>query len=766
MSVLQFPRIYFKGYMEWDPCTFNNNDWQEFPTYDGGKAALNWDFLSKKGITEGNFQTTLRPYAIKLTDDKVDQPPGPRVPAEWNMFGSHSVGFVQYNDKTTLITGGATGYNAPITNDPLIGTPVVLSGNNPPALVDTNPSSFWSSQIYWDTFSFGSGDCVITGRRSVRMHSRWLNLARIASPKQALTGPASGVSCCFQTGILWGDITSWPLGGVSALADALKTAVDAQGIMIRFAAYVNLYFKNGIFNDISPAPDDYGKLADALATAWQPWFSNGDAPNGFSNPCYSHIVGVIGPWFPGELASAPGGRYLTLSNNAPSGPIQSPSQSGAAASSPVQTSAFSGHAVALSAGADSNPNPYPLGPLVASVGSVDSDTSLLSLDLNSTIPENGDPNRYPSDLTKADFGPLTVGVLANGEFNELATIDYTQYSKDAYEATAGIVDVTFPSSMDGIVADNMLVIQAENTTAFIELPYSAQTDSRGIYLNEKEEASFRILVLYYGAPAANANVVVAKYGPSEQTPANFGDLNLVPTGNDNQQTVRFTTGKQSTATVTSNGDSVETDITVVSCDENGFATVGIKPLNSGFLVLGFFPYGQNDQQPLPVYQMNPPGPGEEPMNTWPSSVTYQYYATVRVLPFDDDVPQKFVDLWNNTWGPVNDTTAAWEFIYGPTVNGTGILYLYDQIFSVMISSSGANLNLGSYDAVTGALGGIWNRIAYPLTAEDSGAMPITRDLSAGKRLTLQLWIYLVANQYNVPDFNVNSIPAGWHPGEK
>jgi hypothetical protein len=49
-------------------------------------------------------------------------------------------------------------------------------------------------------------------------------------------------------------------------------------------------------------------------------------------------------------------------------------------------------------------------------------------------------------------------------------------------------------------------------------------------------------------------------------------------------------------------------------------------------------------------------------------------------------------------------------------------------------------------------------------AQDSTlAMPITRDMSAGKRLALQLWIYLVANNYNVPNFNVNSIPAGWAP---
>jgi hypothetical protein len=50
-----------------------------------------------------------------------------------------------------------------------------------------------------------------------------------------------------------------------------------------------------------------------------------------------------------------------------------------------------------------------------------------------------------------------------------------------------------------------------------------------------------------------------------------------------------------------------------------------------------------------------------------------------------------------------------------------------------------------------------------LAQESTYAMPITRDLSAGKRLALQLWIYLVANNYNVQNFNVNSIPAGWSP---
>ena len=68
MSVLSFPRIYFKGFMEWDPCTFNNNDWTEFPTYDPTNAALNWSFLATQNppITPANFGTTFRPWAIAL----------------------------------------------------------------------------------------------------------------------------------------------------------------------------------------------------------------------------------------------------------------------------------------------------------------------------------------------------------------------------------------------------------------------------------------------------------------------------------------------------------------------------------------------------------------------------------------------------------------------------------------------------------------------------------------------------------------------------
>ena len=65
--------------------------------------------------------------------------------------------------------------------------------------------------------------------------------------------------------------------------------------------------------------------------------------------------------------------------------------------------------------------------------------------------------------------------------------------------------------------------------------------------------------------------------------------------------------------------------------------------------------------------------------------------------------------------------------------------------------------------------------AMALKAAPNTGMAVTVDIGnpkdihprnkqdVGKRLALQLWIYLVANGYNVPSFNVNSIPAGWSP---
>jgi hypothetical protein len=734
MSVLSFPRIYFKGFMEWDPCTFNNNDWASFLTYDPTNVALNWSFLSTQGpqvppgITPDNFTTTFRPWAIALQPDSADSPSGPRVPTEWNMFGTHGVSFLQYQDTITTITGGDLEYKKPVTSDPIFGTPVGISGDGgqgPGRLVDTNPVSPWSSQIYFGQFSFGAGSNSTSGPRVYRMHSRWLNASRIYSTDQFLTSPASSIGVCFQTCIPF-DMVSWPAAGNSSLIDALKTAAakpGALGIMIRFTGYVNLYFMNGILNGTSVQPRDYEALAAALASAWDAWNTSGDTSQFFSNPCYSHVVGVIGVWNEGELASVPGGRCLEAST--PVTPLNMPAPATKAVQLPVRVM---GHELKVTA-AKSSGGSVPLGPGAVNV---DYDGGLISLDFSGVMPELGVPGSWPSTLTKADFGPLTLGVVTNGNFTQIAVIDYTQYQESAYEAKAGILDIQFPNSEKGkdsntgkLLLGGSLAIQVQGQTALLEQTYTAQTDTRGIYLDQGQQTEFQVQVLQMGTPAAGVNLLVARYDSG---------LNLVPT--TCSPFVNFTNGKQVLVPVPGSNPPVPCNVSVFQTDQNGMATVGISALTPGFPVLGFFPFSDTLPQP-------------------PASFNFTdsaFYTTVRVLPFDDQAPQAFVDLWNSTTDPAQ----AWKFVYN------NILYVYDMLFNVMLKF----VNLGSQTAVESNLSSIWNAIAQDAALESTFAMPITRDMSAGKRLALQLWIYLVANNYNVPNFNVNSIPPGWSPSQK
>lgn len=761
MSVLSFPRIYFQGLMEWDPCTFNNNDWQTLPTYDAANAALNWSFLATEGpivppgITQENFTMLFRPWAITLQQDSTDDPPGQRVPAEWNMFGSHAVNFVQYNDLLTTVTGGDLGYGQPSVGDPVIGGAVTIgpdSTSSAARLVDINPASFWSSQIYYGTLGFGSGNYQVSGPRSLRMHSRWLNLNRIYTTDSSLTQPAAAVACCFQACIPFDQVV-WPNMGSnpSPLITMLKSKAatpPAQGIMMRFTAYVNVYFKNGILNNIPITPGDYKALATALANAWNEWQTSGGSTSlFFSNPCYSHIVGAVGLWNEGELQTVPGGRYLVADNDvAPSSltpvkPVPNAARSAAiqrlghhtraskAAVAPASAQAATATATATA------PITTALGPVVIEV---DYNASLISLDFNSAMPENGTLGAWPSDLTKTDFGSLTLGVQADdGTFTSIVDITYDQYQQSAYEGSAGIIDIPFPDSGTGpLLQSGALAIQVQGQTALLEQAYTAQTDTRGIYLDEGGQTDFNILVCQGGAPSPAVNVLIAQYDAG---------LNLIPSSQP--PLVTFTNGEQST--VTSGGGDILTNVTVVTSDQNGIATAGIAAALNGFPTLAFFPYATSGTMPQPPDSLAPPGPSNAP--GWGSSVTYAFYTTIRVLPFDDDVPDQFIELWNTT----HDPQLAWQFVYN------NILYLYDMLFNVMLEF----VDLGDQAAVVASIGYIWPAISVEWSADDTGAMPITRDLSAGKRTTLQLWMYTVSEGFaaSVTDISIDSIPPDWTP---
>jgi hypothetical protein len=360
-----------------------------------------------------------------------------------------------------------------------------------------------------------------------------------------------------------------------------------------------------------------------------------------------------------------------------------------------------------------------LGPVAAEV---DYENNILSLDLGSAIPEIAIGGTPASSLEKLDLGRLEVGILNGSNFLPIGQLDCAQYGRQAYEATAGIVDLPLPASVTPQqLQQALLAIQASGAsgpvTALLEQQFCAQSDSRGIYLDQGSEQTFQITVLQQGVAAAGAKVLLAQYDQN---------LQLVPSAPPTY--LSFTRGEQQV--VNSDPPGVPTIVSVVAADANGISTAGVAAQSPGFPVVAFFPFSGDKLPDLPPSLM-PPG--------------NRFYVTVRVLPFDDALPQEFIDFWNST----HDSTKAWNFVYHR------ILYVYDMIFSAMLEF----VNLGSQSAFDSSATAIRSLIEKSRAEEGTSAMPVTRDLSEGKRIVLRLYLYLVTQKFNVPVLSIQEACA-------
>lgn len=406
----------------------------------------------------------------------------------------------------------------------------------PGRLVDLNSLVADTSQYFFEEFSVGT---AIRAPRSQRMHSRFLNFSRNLNVDQDPRIQIAGVaSVAWQTAFPKATLQLEEGGSplLTAFAQAMQQA-NVLGLMVRFVSYRTLYFQNGVFNDVAEQPRD--------AAALHALYAQGKM---FSNPAYSVAAGSIGLWLENELASIPGGRYLV----------------------PNQT--------------DDAGNPTGLGPVVAELHS-----NVLSLDFGSAIPETD------YDLDKQDFGTLTV--QAGG--TPIASIAPAQYARDAYQATAGIIDVPLDSSPSGLLSIAG-TLAGEPISMYQEAALTAQTDQKNFYLDEGESAAVSVYVSSLGAPAAAGTLVqVAQYGQSETGPAIFGPPLVVGAGGSTGFTVPAT--------------------------------------NPGFSFYRFQPYEPGEPTPMPP-------PAIDSM--------VDFYCGARTLPFDDA-------LNRNT----PDSALTWSFVY-------------------------------------------------------------------------------------------------------
>jgi hypothetical protein len=272
MSVLETPRIYFRGQVAWDPITTNNYD----TYYDEADAE------------------TIFPAAVKKVQAFRQEAIGAVSQGSWNPHGTHRSRFFD-----SAVSGTDLGGRYDAKKDPFVGSPATFVG----MLVDLEPYGAYSSQLFFDGISFGiDGGCRIAAKRNTRFTARYINFAR--NQQGAIAGIASVV---WQTTFAKTDglrIDAFDSQALQALQESLE-ADDVLGLTVRFNAYRTIYYdtpvpKNGMFGPVST------ELTNKLNLGgWQP------------NPARSMMVGVIGLWRKGEPIHEPGDRALVTGPDDP-----------------------------------------------------------------------------------------------------------------------------------------------------------------------------------------------------------------------------------------------------------------------------------------------------------------------------------------------------------------------------------------------------------------------------------------------------------------
>jgi hypothetical protein len=216
MSVLETPRLYFKGEVSWDPIVTNNYG-PPPPNYEYDE--VNCETVLPDGST-GNTggakllaDTENRVQAFRQNAIKTMGQIG-----NWNVDGTHRSNF--YN---TCITGCDLGSGL-VTDDPVVSLPVNLTG----MLVDLEPYGSWSSQLFFDAFRIGvDGGYGILAPRSARFIARAINMSR-NSANQMIAGVAS---------VVWQ--TSFPKQGGLEL-----TCFDSKALLAHRSAITLCQWRN------------------------------------------------------------------------------------------------------------------------------------------------------------------------------------------------------------------------------------------------------------------------------------------------------------------------------------------------------------------------------------------------------------------------------------------------------------------------------------------------------------------------------------------
>jgi hypothetical protein len=446
MSILDIPRIYFRGEIGWDPVTTNN---YAVENNRGARAAYAEDpceaTLDKAPVGRQPVGQRVAGFRRAAVDEIS-------VSVSWNPHGSYRSPF--YN---TAVSGVEAGQGLDLT-DPFVAAPVGFTG----MLIDSEPYGAFSSQLFFDDISFGiAGGCRVFARRAMRINDRFINFN--ANPSNSMIAGVASVmwQTCFPKGDgLIIDAHDSPV--LLALAARVQ-GEDIAGLMLRFVTYRTIYYDDPTLSNGSPA-------SRAAAAALQAKIAAG----GFQpNPARSLLVGTLGLWRYGEVPTEACERAL------------------------VST-------MATIPGFPSPSNPTTPGPAVGTAFAQVNERGI-ALDLSNTIPcadRAGEKIDIGALSLVATDPPGTV-------VTTVAALPYARYDRSVYEASSGIVDIPLDPALARSLAGMDLSLKGPDGTVYlVEAPLRAVPFAPNLYVDQGDPAEAVVQVYQRGVPAGGGVPVI------------------------------------------------------------------------------------------------------------------------------------------------------------------------------------------------------------------------------------------------------------------
>lgn len=434
MSIFDYPRINFKGTVQLNPGTANNDDYAANytlpaswgPPYAGAPLAL-MDSKMVQARTYGMTDEAFIEWVQKeQTFDVVGQPgqTAKAIPAEWNYYGGMEMNNVQAQ-VIGVTAGPGKVYSEPNGDVPLtalLGAALDFSGGH---ITDVNSEgSPPATQFFIDSLTLSKGDQTYINGSPSKGACQWLNFYRNVN----LTQDAGA------GGYVYHVIQKSQTGTIINIPGCDDPKV--VGVILRYYLYRPL------------ASTKDNAAIEALHQKQQ------------TNPVTLELVGSLAPLYEGEqILTTPTGR-LMISNQAQ---IPTP--------------------------ADSQNNSLNNGLIALAPAVLQRSENIISADFAGTFPDNYQTPPQPAQPTnlKYDFGEVSLVALAGHSSALIGKVGYADTAQGDNEGWVFDFDISANTDAHQVLEDanaTFRLVHPTLGTILNETDYYFVTNQQGIYAEQ------------------------------------------------------------------------------------------------------------------------------------------------------------------------------------------------------------------------------------------------------------------------------------------